>query len=215
MDEPLKIVDLCGKCERGRCEFFVKCVPGRKERVLTCTKKAEFISSLPGFLEVQLVYPPSERNAQFNELYCTFCEALVFGEQAPGFQFETEQIVCQDCLKQIDRISTRRPRCHHLGLIAASQFVHTNHSHWLALPKIDEQHVEVGVYCDENTIPCDQRVAVGVWHCFKLKDADLEFVRSVFDQVGLNNEILYRLIHTALKDSFETTLEDFFLYQDG
>ena len=178
---------------------------------------------------MRLVNPQSESDACYRRCYCAFCEALVFGDQAPGFQLvedETERIICQDCVKYADKLSTRIPSCnHHEALVRprvsladefeSRQQVDTNHPHWLAVPCLRREQVEAGVYCDGDMIPEFQRVMIAYWHCFKLVDAELVEVRQVFDNVGLKNDLLCRLIGMALEKAFDDPMENMFLCPDG
>ena len=149
---------------------------------------------------------------------------MVFGDQAPGFQFvedETERIICQDCVKYADKLSTRIPSCNHREALVrpkaslAGEFVDTNHPHWLAVPCLRREQVEPGVYCDSGMIPAFQGFLIAYWQCFKLVDAELDEVRQVFDNVGLKNDLLCRLIGMALEKAFDDPMENMFLCPDG
>lgn len=224
MDTAVRYVDLCGRCERGRCRFFVRVVPSGKRRVLTCTGRGKFISGIQGFIETEIVNPADLFGATHNRLYCTNtqCEALIFGEQAPGMRFSVNQYVgqlCYDCIQEIDELSKQIPGCNHREAIQSFSFGpsqtsnadETNHCHWLALPHTwcgEKYGIEPGVYCDPSMIPEHQQVSVSMWQTFKLESTDIDEVRSVFDHIGLQNDMLAQMLVVALDEALGDT-DDF------
>lgn len=221
MDKRVRYVDLCGNCNRGRCRFFVRVNPDAEHRVVTCTGRGDFISGLPGFVPTEMINPSDEQTAQWHKYYCTntSCEALIFGDQAPGMCFslgEHTGMLCRDCIQEIDYLSQSMPHCNHIESIrnhdgcGPSNQTETNHPHWLALPASwcgGEHGVEPGVYCDPDAIPDFQRVQVGVWQTFKLEFTDVEQVRQAYDSIGLQNDVLQRMLLMALDDAMQDSMD--------
>jgi len=222
MDTKPNIVKLCGSCRQYQCSFYVKYDTESRQRRVFCTETADFIAEMPGFVEAIAVNPLTESEAINGRCWCNHCEALIYGEQAPGYALKTSShdgILCKDCVEQMDAISLERPQCVRQEPWSG---VDTNHPHWLALfddwcvnplhqGDTDVPTVAPGIYCRPDHIPEPQRIPVSVWHYFRLDNTDLQDVRKIFDQVGLDNDLLFMMGSMALEDAFADTLEDAFL----
>jgi hypothetical protein len=222
METKPQVVKLCGLCDQHGCKFYVKYDTENRQRKLFCTETADFISEMPGFVEAYAIKPSTENEAIHNRWWCNHCEALIYGDQAPGYALKTpfeDGILCKDCIDEIDNLSITRPRCvQQEGWLG----VDTNHPHWLALfadwcvNPLDQTNdtsfsVSPGIYCDLEHIPEPQRIPVSVWHHFRLENTDLQDVRAIFDQVSLDNDLLFRIGRMVLQEAFTDPLEDAFL----
>ncbi|MBB18370.1 MAG: hypothetical protein CMP20_02735 [Rickettsiales bacterium] len=222
METKPQVVKLCGLCREYGCKFYVKYDTETRQRKLFCTETADFIAEMQGFVEAYAINPSTEDQAIHNRWWCNHCEALVYGDQAPGYALKTpfeDGILCKDCIEEIDNLTICRPECvRQEGWLG----VDTNHPHWLALfhdwcinpldqTNNTESFVPSGIYCNPDHIPEPQRIPVSVWHHFRLENTDLEDVRTIFDQVGLDNDLLFRMGCKVLQEAFTDPFEDVFL----